>query len=198
MIGRAYQSFHTIDLNRGAIPAILRPKRAGATGSAPALWEDGLNVWDEAAAAALIEDHKHLEGAMLPVLHALQERFGYIDDGAIPLVADALNVSRAEVFGVISFYHDFRRAPAGRHVLKICRAEACQSMGCESLVEHLAAAHGLRVGETSADGRVTVESVYCLGNCALSPAVMFDGELVGRVDRDTVDALVARTEGALS
>ena len=198
MIGAAYQNFQTFDLNPRAVPDILQAKHAGTTGLAPAVWEDSLNSWDEAAAAALIEDHTHLEGAMLPVLHALQERFGYIDDGAIPLVADALNVSRAEVFGVISFYHDFRRAPAGRHVLKVCRAEACQSMGCESLVEHLASAQGQRVGETYADGRVTVESVYCLGNCALSPAVMFDGEPVGRVDRDTVAALVARTEGALS
>jgi formate dehydrogenase subunit gamma len=157
-----------------------------------------MRVWDAETASALIEDHKHLDGAMLPVLHALQERFGYIDDSAIPLVADALNVSRAEVFGVITFYHDFRRQPAGRHVLKVCRAEACQSMGCESLVEHLAAEHGISMGETSADGRVTVETVYCLGNCALSPAVLMDGELVGRVDRDTLDGLMARTKGALS
>ena len=157
-----------------------------------------MRVWDAEAASALIDDHKHLDGAMLPVLHALQERFGYIDDDAIPLVAEALNVSRAEVFGVITFYHDFRRKPAGRHVLKVCRAEACQSMGCEGLVEHLAAEHGLSMGETSADGRVTVETVYCLGNCALSPAVMMDGELVGRVDRDTLDGLMARSRGALS
>jgi formate dehydrogenase subunit gamma len=112
-----------------------------------------MRVWDAEAASALIEDRKHLDGAMLPVLHALQERFGYIDDEAIPLVAEALNVSRAEVFGVVTFYHDFRRKPAGRHVLKVCRAEACQSMGCEGLVEHLAAEHGISMGETSADGR---------------------------------------------
>jgi formate dehydrogenase subunit gamma len=157
-----------------------------------------MRVWDTEAASDLIDKYKHLDGAMLPVLHALQERFGYIDDSAIPLVADALNVSRAEVFGVVTFYHDFRRKPAGRHVLKVCRAEACQSMGCESLVEHLAAEHGISMGETSADGRLTVEAVYCLGNCALSPAVMMDGELVGRADRDTLDGLVARTKGALS
>lgn len=154
--------------------------------------------WDAEAASAVIEDRKHLEGAMLPILHALQDRFGYIDDEAIPLVADALNVSRAEVFGVITFYHDFRRKPAGQHVLKVCRAESCQSMGCEGLVEHLAMEHGLSMGETSVDGRLTVESVYCLGNCALSPAVMMDGELVGRVDRDTIDSLVKQARGGLS
>ncbi len=121
-----------------------------------------------------------------------------IDAAAIPLVAEALNVSRAEVHGVVTFYHDFRAQPAGRHVLKLCRAEACQSMGCEALVEHLAAEHGISMGETTPDGRLTVEAVYCLGNCALSPAAMMDGELVGRVDRDVLDGLVHETKGALS
>ncbi|MCZ8029608.1 MAG: formate dehydrogenase subunit gamma [Rubrivivax sp.] len=154
--------------------------------------------FDRDAAAGIIARLAHLDGAMLPVLHALQERFGYIDEQVIPLVADALNLSRAEVHGVVTFYHDFRRRPAGRHVLRICRAEACQSMGCEALVEHLAAEHGLSMGETTPDGRLTVEAVYCLGNCALSPAALLDDDLVGRVDRDTLDGLVAQARGALS
>src|SRR6476646_1530813 len=127
----------------------------------------GMRNWDAEIAAALIASRRHLDGAMLPILHALQEEFGYIDREAIPLVAEALNVSRAEVHGVVSFYHDFRTQPAGRHVFKLCRAEACQSMGCEALVEHLAAEHGISMGETTPDGRLTVEAVYCLGNCAL-------------------------------
>lgn len=146
--------------------------------------------WDAETASAIVNDLKHLEGPMLPILHALQERFGYIDRDAVPLVADALNVSKAEVHGVITFYHDFRDAPAGRHVLKICRAEACQSMGCERLVDHLAAEHGLSIGETTPDGRLTIEAVYCLGNCALSPAAMLDGQLIGRLDETTLDLLV--------
>jgi len=150
------------------------------------------------AARAIVAGLRHLDGAMLPILRALQERFGFIDAAAIPIVAEALNVSRAEVHGVVTFYHDFRAQPAGRHVLKLCRAEACQSMGCEALVEHLAAEHGISVGETTPDGRLTVEAVYCLGNCALSPAALMDGDLIGRVDRDVIDALVHETKGVLS
>jgi formate dehydrogenase subunit gamma len=159
---------------------------------------DGMRSWDRGIAAALIESHRALEGAMLPILHALQEEFGYIDAEALPLVADALNVSRAEVHGVVTFYHDFREAPAGRHVLKLCRAEACQSVGCDGLADHLAHRHGLAPGETTADGTLTVENTYCLGNCALGPAAMLDGDLIGRLDADRLDAIVARAKGALS
>jgi formate dehydrogenase subunit gamma len=158
----------------------------------------GMRSWDREIAAALIQSHRHLDGAMLPILHALQEEFGYIDAEALPLVADALNVSRAEVHGVVTFYHDFREAPAGRHVLKLCRAEACQSVGCDALADHLGHRHGLAPGSTSADGTLTVENTYCLGNCALGPAALLDGELIGRVDADRLDAIVARAKGALS
>lgn len=123
-----------------------------------------------------------LDGPLLPILHAVNDRLGHVDEQAIPVIAEVLNLSRAEVHGVVSFYHDFRRQPAGRHVLKVCRAEACQSMGCERLVERLEDELGVEVGGTTPDGRVTLEAVYCLGNCALSPAVMLDGELHGRVD----------------
>lgn len=127
---------------------------------------------------------------MLPILHALQEEFGYIDDRAIPLITDALNVSRAEVVGVIHFYHDFKMEPQGRSRLQVCRAEACQSMGCEALVSHIEERLGVPMGGTTEDGAITVEEVYCLGNCALSPAVMLDGRLYGQVNARRVDALI--------
>jgi formate dehydrogenase subunit gamma len=146
--------------------------------------------WDEALAQSLIATHLHLEGALLPILHALQNEFGYVDDAAIPLLADALNISNAEVLGTISFYHDFRRELAGQTVIKLCRAEACQSVGCEALVEYAYDHHQLSIDATSTDGRVTFETVYCLGNCALGPAALVDGELIGRVDRQTLTELI--------
>ena len=133
-----------------------------------------------------------LDGPLLPILHAVVDRLGHVDERAIPVIADVLNLSRAEVHGVVGFYHDFRRQPAGRHVLKVCRAEACQSMGCERLVERLETALGMAMGGTTPDGRVTLETVYCLGNCALSPAVMVDGELHGRVDEAKAGELLRR------
>ena len=147
-------------------------------------------AWDDERALHCIQAHQRLPGAMLPVLHALLEEFGYIDERAIPVVAEALNVSKAEVVGVINFYSDFRQTPPGRHTLKVCRAEACQSMGCESLVDHLKQRLQVEVGETTADGGVTLEAVYCLGNCALSPALMLDGRLHGRVTPARADQLV--------
>ena len=111
-------------------------------------------------------------GALLPILHAVQETFGYIDRRAVPVIAEVLNLTRAEVHGVVTFYHDFRQAPAGRHVLRLCRAEACQSSGGEALVERAEAALGVACGETTADGQVTLEAVYCLGLCALAPSAM--------------------------
>jgi formate dehydrogenase subunit gamma len=125
------------------------------------------------------------------MLHALQEYFGYIDRAAVPLLAETLNLSRAEVVGVINFYHDFRQEPPGAHTLQVCRAEACQSMGCEALLDHVRVALGIDVGETTADGAVSLKAVYCLGNCALSPAVMLDGRLYGRVSTAKADRLLA-------
>jgi formate dehydrogenase subunit gamma len=138
--------------------------------------------WDAGAAQAIIGRHRDLEGPLLPILHALQDEFGCIPPQATPLLADALNISRAEVHGVITFYHDFRAAPAGRHVLKLCRAEACQSMGARALGERLLAWLGIGWGGTTADGSLTVEPVYCLGLCACSPAALLDGEPLGRLD----------------
>ena len=145
---------------------------------------------DIALARERIEDLQHLPGALLPMLHALQEEFGYIDEAAVPLLAEVLNVSRADVHGVISFYHDFRRTPPGRHVLRICRAESCQSMGSNPLIEHVEKRLGVKLGETTADRSFTVEPVYCLGNCALSPAIMLDGQPYGRVSAGVADALI--------
>jgi formate dehydrogenase subunit gamma len=147
-------------------------------------------TWDRERAAEIIQKHVHLDGAALPILHALQREFGYIDRQAIPLVAQALNLSRAEMYGVVSFYHDFRAAPPGRHVLKLCRAEACQSMGADALAE--TARERLRVGwgETTADGRVTLEPVFCLGLCACAPAAMLDGRVFGALDEGRLASLI--------
>jgi formate dehydrogenase subunit gamma len=146
--------------------------------------------WDADRAIGRIRELERLPGALLPILHALQEEFGYVDRSAIPLIAEALNISHAEVHGVISFYHDFRHAPAGRHVLKMCRAESCQSMGCDSVIQHVLGRLGVKLGETTTDQNFTVEPVYCLGNCALSPAVMLDGKLYGRVSAEVADFLI--------
>ena len=148
--------------------------------------------WDERAARALVEPWSVGEGGLLPALHALVEAFGYVDERAVPLVADVFNLSRAEVTGVVSFYHDFRREPPGRHVVKVCRAEACQAMGCERLVAELEERLATPVDTTSADGAVSFETVYCLGNCALSPAALVDGKLFGRVDAASICARLDR------
>lgn len=150
-----------------------------------------VNAWNSERAKSIIDGLAHMPGALLPMLHALQEEFGYVDSAAVPLVAKALNISKAEVHGVVSFYHDFRRIPPGHHVLRICRAEACQAMGCDALIDHVEGRLQTKLGETSPDGAFTIEPVYCLGNCALSPAVMLDGELYGRVSTTVADALIA-------
>jgi formate dehydrogenase subunit gamma len=147
--------------------------------------------WDESRAREIVSELKSLEGPLLPILHELQKTFGHVPEAAAPLVADALNLSRAEVHGVITFYHDFRRAPAGRHVLKMCRAEACQSCGCDDLIRHVEGRLGVKLGDTTADGRVTVEAVYCLGLCSTAPSAMIGGRPVGRLDRGKLDGLLA-------
>lgn len=146
---------------------------------------------EEDAVRSVVAEFAGVEGPLLPILHTLNDRFGHVAEAAIPVIADALNLSRAEVHGVVTFYHDFRRAPAGRHVIKVCRAESCQAMGARQLVADLEAALGIRLGETTPDGQVTLEPVYCLGNCALSPAAMIDGELVGRLSPERMQAMLA-------
>jgi formate dehydrogenase subunit gamma len=149
-----------------------------------------MQAWDAERAKARIAELERLPGALIPILHALQEEFGYIHADATPLIATALNLSRAEVHGVISFYHDFRHSAPGRHVLRICRAESCQAMGCDALIDHVEKRAGIKLGETTPDGALTVEQVFCLGNCALSPAVMMDGEPYGRVSPHIADFLI--------
>ncbi|HEX3765216.1 MAG TPA: formate dehydrogenase subunit gamma [Kofleriaceae bacterium] len=139
---------------------------------------------------AAIAANRGLPGALLPVLHAIQDALGFVPPGAVPQIAHALNLSQAEVHGVITFYHDFRHAPPGRHVLKLCRAEACQAMGSEALASRLTRRLGIEWRETSRDGALTIEPVYCLGNCALSPALMLDGKLRGRITAEALDAIV--------
>ena len=155
----------------------------------------GRMAFDVDLARSLIERRRDTPGATLPILHELQEQFGYIDDAAIPLIAEALNISKAETLGAISFYHDFRRSPVDGRVLKLCRAESCQSMGCEELLLHLEHRHGVKVDDAGSHSGLHVETVYCLGNCALSPAALLDGEPIGRLDRDRIDAIVADAQG---
>lgn len=147
-------------------------------------------AWDAARALVRINELEHLPGALLPILHALQDEFGYVDEAAVPLVADALNLSNAEVHGVVSFYHDFRTSPPGRHILKLCRAEACQSMGCDKTIRHVEDKLGIKLGQTMADGSLTIEPVYCLGLCALSPTGLLDGKPYGRVSTQVADFLI--------
>jgi formate dehydrogenase iron-sulfur subunit len=138
-----------------------------------------------------IADHRHLAGPLLPILHAIQDRLGFLPPETVKRVAESLNVTQADVHGVVTFYHDFRRAPPGRHVLKMCRAEACQAMGCGTLEARLKERLGIDFGETTRDGAITLEPVYCLGNCALSPAMMLDGELMGQVTAERLDAILS-------
>ncbi|HSN05792.1 MAG TPA: formate dehydrogenase subunit gamma [Candidatus Angelobacter sp.] len=146
--------------------------------------------WSVEAGAQVVAQHAGVRGPLLPVLHALQDEFGYVDPAAVPLVARALNVSRAEVHGVMTFYRDFRTTPPGARTVRVCRGEACQSRGGNELAAHARSALGVGFGETTADGGTTLEQVFCLGMCALSPAVMVDGRVVARVDADVFDEVV--------
>jgi formate dehydrogenase subunit gamma len=150
--------------------------------------------WNADRGAEIIAEQSHLEGATLVILHALQQAFGYVPEPAIPMIASALNLSRAEVYGVFTFYHDFRREPAGRHVLKLCRAEACQAAGGDALAARAEARLGITIGNTTADDRVTLEPIYCLGLCATAPSAMLDGRVVGRLDETRIDALIAEAQ----
>ena len=150
--------------------------------------------WDAGRGAEIIAEHSHLEGSTLVILHALQEAFGYVPEPAIPMIAEALNLSRAEVHGVFTFYHDFRRKPAGKHVLKLCRAEACQAAGGDAVAARAEAKLGVKIGDTTPDERVTLEPIYCLGLCATAPSAMLDGRVVGMLDEARIDALIAEAQ----
>jgi len=144
----------------------------------------------EVTARAVAANHGNRPEELVEILHEVQAALGCVPEAAVPVLADALNLSRAEVHGVVTFYHDFRREPAGRHVLKMCRAEACQAMGCEALVARAEDRLGIACGNTSADGRITLEAVYCLGLCATGPSAMLDGAVVGRLTAPKLDALL--------
>ena len=139
-----------------------------------------------------IESHQHMAGALMPLLHAIQDDLGYIPEECYGNIAKALNLSVAEVHGVVSFYHHFRTHPPGLHVLQICRAESCQAMGCAQLEAHAKSVLGIDYHQTSSDNAVTLEAVYCLGNCACSPVIMLDDQVYGRVTPQQLSQLLAK------
>jgi formate dehydrogenase subunit gamma len=146
----------------------------------------------------ILGELKSKPGPLIEILHAVQAALGYVPSEAVPIIAETLNLSRAEVHGVVTFYHFFRETPPGRHTINVCRAEACQSMGADALAEHAKARLGVDFHETTPDGRFSLEPVYCLGNCACSPAAMIDGRLYGRVTPQRFDELVAEQERKLA
>lgn len=143
----------------------------------------------EARLDDILQAHRGLEGPLLPILHAVQHAFGHVPQEALPIIAADLNISKAEAHGVMTFYHDFREKPAGRHVMKLCRAEACKAMGADAVADQVKTALGIGWHDTAADGSVTLEPVFCLGLCACAPAAMVDGQLMGRA---TAAALCAK------
>ncbi len=146
---------------------------------------------DRARVLAIVERHRHRDGPLLEILHEVQRTLGCVPGPAVAAIAQALNLSRAEVHGVVTFYHFFREAPPGARVLRLCRAEACQSMNGRALEQHATQRLGIKCGETTPDGRITLEAVYCLGLCACAPSAMLDGEVHGRVTRERLDELLA-------
>lgn len=152
------------------------------------------SAWNETQTLEIVRRHDGREGPLLPILHDVQAAFGCVPPEAIRLIAGALNLTRAEVHGVMSFYHDFRSQPAGRHVLKLCRAEACQSMNGEAVAAQVLKRFGVGWGETTPDGTLTVEATYCLGLCACAPSAMLDDEPRARLDRAAIDE-IAREVG---
>ncbi len=158
--------------------------------------QDAQTTQDVSAAIinALIAKHQQQPGALLPLLHAIQDTVGYVPESSFALISKALSLSVAEVHGVVTFYHHFRTHKPGRHIMQICRAESCQAMGSEALEAHAKQCLGIDYHETTADGAITLEPVYCLGNCALSPSVMIDEEVYGRVSPAELDALIAEAK----
>jgi formate dehydrogenase subunit gamma len=149
----------------------------------------GTEPWNAKKVEEIVAAHAHLEGPLLPILHAMQAAFGFIPRDALPVIAHALNLTRAEVYGVVSFYHDFREEPAGKHVVKLCRAEACQSMGGNAVADAVLKHFKIGWSETTADKKVTVEPVYCLGLCSVAPAALIDGTPHGKIEAAHVIAL---------
>ena len=177
-------------MKRARIDAVLKSDGAGRAANLPAPLRAAVQ---EALAA-----HRDVPGALLPILHAVQDALGYVPPESLAVIAHELNLTRAEVHGVVTFYHHFRSTPPGRHVVRICRAEACQARGARALEAHAKQSLGIDFHETTADGAVTLEPVYCLGNCGCGPSVLVDhDELHGRVDAARFDAIVGAARAAL-
>lgn len=157
----------------------------------PALSKEQLKAVDDILARL-----KDEPGPLFPILHAIQDELGWVPDETVPTIARALNRSRAEIHGVITFYHHFRRHPVGKHMVQVCRAEACQSMGCTSLEEHAKKTLGIDYHGTTADGQISLEAVYCLGNCALSPSIRVNDDIVGKVSKERFDEVIAELRNA--
>lgn len=151
---------------------------------------NGSPKWSLPSIQAEIDALKHLPGALLPILHALQDRFGFVPSDAIPLIAESLKTTRAEVHGVITFYHHFRTTPPGRHVVQVCRAEACQAVGGRALEAHVKSRLGIDYHQTTPDREITLEAVYCLGNCACGPSIRVNDEVRGRITPEAFDDLM--------
>ncbi|ARN75973.1 formate dehydrogenase subunit gamma [Oceanicoccus sagamiensis] len=146
---------------------------------------------DSGEIRSIVTQYQHKPGALLPILHAIQDKLGYIPPDSLPLIAEALHLSRAEVHGVVSFYHYFRSAPAGNHVVQICRAESCQAMGSRALESYAKASLKIDYHQTTADGEITLEPVYCLGNCACSPSVRVGQDVIGNMDNKKFEQLLS-------
>lgn len=153
------------------------------------------DLWDKAAVETITRALKDKPGAVMPILRTIQDELGWVPRDSVPLIAEILNLTRAEVHGILTFYHDFRHEPPGRNIVKVCRAESCQAMGGVALAEHIKRSLGCEFGTTTADGAFTLEPVYCLGNCACSPAVVVNGELLGRVTPERFEAAVSALGG---
>lgn len=147
-------------------------------------------TWDAALVQQIIESLANKPGALLPILHGIQNALGYIPPESVPMIARALQQSRAEVHGVITFYHHFRMTPPGSHVVQICRAEACQARGSRALETHVKESLNVDYHGTTADREITLEPVYCLGNCACGPNIRVGDQVLGRMDSERFDALV--------
>ena len=154
---------------------------------------DTSHSWDRDTVQSICRSLKDKPGALMVILRRVQDALGWVPPDSVPIIAKILNLSRAEVHGVVTFYHDFRHEPPGKNVIKVCRAESCQAMGAVALAEHIKARLSCDFGRTSADGAFTLEAVYCLGNCACSPAVVVNGKLLGRVTPVRFDAALAES-----
>ena len=155
----------------------------------------GSSQTEQQTIATLVDQYRDLPGSLLPLLHAVQAEIGHVPDSAVATIAKGLNLSRAEVHGVISFYHDFKTQPVGRNRVQICRAEACQSMGSRQLESYAKQRLGIDYHQTTDDGNISLEPVYCLGNCACSPSVRVNDDVFARVDQDRFDQLIADLGG---